>query len=113
MDADVSQKFDIVQLRQPVCIVEEKGLPSREVKETGELFLLSLSVLGDLFKAQNLAHFRFSAGVAHQSRSTPDQSNRLVAVLLHVREGHDGNQASHMKAGGCRVKPDVTGGPSF
>ena len=35
MDADIPEKIDVVELGQPIGIVQEKGLSSRKIEETG------------------------------------------------------------------------------
>ncbi len=91
------------------ALLSKSALALGKIEILGELFAQTLSIVINLLAGENLAHFRLTAGITNQSRAAADKSNRFVAVLLHVRESHDRNEATDMQTGSRGVKTDIAG----
>ena len=63
MTADIAQKFDVIDLGQPVGVVEQECPAVCKIDIFGKLFAQALRVVINLFAGENLAHFRFPAGI--------------------------------------------------
>ena len=101
--AHLPQQLDVVQLEQPVGVVQHDGLALAEVDEPLHLLFEAGGVVLDVLPRQHLAHIGAAGGAA------ADQGDGLVAG--HLQPLHQGQ--SHEVAGGQAVggavKADVKG----
>ena len=104
------QEFHIVQVKEPVGIVDHDGLVIGKVDKTAHLNLEAVNVVLDDLFCHHGAHIRPPGGVTHHARSSAQKSDRLVAGLLQALHQAQGHKVAHMEAVGGRVKPDVEGG---
>ncbi len=109
MPADVAQELQVVELAEPVGVVDHQRLALAEI-EQGSHLLLELGQVGvDLLDAEELAHLGLAAGIADHAGAAADDGDRPVAVALHVSQGHDRHQVADVKAGRAGIKADVAG----
>ena len=92
------QKFHVVQIQQPVGIVQHQGLSLAEVNKALHLTLKALGIVGDVLLGEHLAHVGAAAGVANHGGAAADEGNGLVSghlQALHQRQSHKmaGSQA--------------------
>ena len=89
--ADLAQKLDIVEVQQPVSVVDHDGLARPEFDEALHLTLEAFGVVVDILLGQHLAHVGAAGGVADHGRAAADERDRLVArhlQTLHKRQRH-------------------------
>ncbi len=83
------QKIDIVELGQPIGIVDHDGpVFTPELKELLHLLHDALGILLDGLGTFDLAHLVLTGRIGHQGRAAADQQDQLVAGFLEVFEGH-------------------------
>ena len=58
MCPNLAQKFDIVELPQPITVVDHQRLALRKVDETRDLLLEAVAVVLDIRVRQHPAHVR-------------------------------------------------------
>ena len=90
--AHLPQQVHVVQLQQPVGVVEHDGLALAEVDEALHLTLEAGGVVVDVLLGEHLAHIRAAGGVADHGGAAADQGDGLVArhlQALHQSQGHE------------------------
>ena len=110
MAADVAQHVDVVELGQPLGIVDHHGIVScrsrrcRNLENTCWMPRLLFSMSSS---DSNLAALIPAGGIAHARGAAAHQGDGLVARLLQPVQQHDLDERTHMK-GGCRaVESDI------
>ena len=108
--ADVPDKVDVVQVQQPVRIVDHLGLTLTELDEPLHLLLEAGAVVVDGLLGHHGAHIGPAGGVADHGRAAADQGNGLVARHLQPLHQAQGHEVANVQ-GVCRgVKANVEGG---
>ena len=105
--AHLAQQLDIVEIQQPVGVVDHDGLTLAEVDKTLHLALEALGVVVNVLLGEHLAHIRAARGVADHGRAAADERDRLVArhlESLHQRQCH---KVAGRQAVGRAVKANV------
>ncbi len=109
--ADVAQEGDVVELAQPVVVVDHHRV-GRAVAE-GQEALEHASDAGDvgvdLRIGQQLAALVLAGRIADLGRAAAHQHDRLVTGLLQPAQHHDLDKAADVKARRGRVEADVAG----
>ena len=108
--AHLAQQFHIVQVQQPVGVVEHHRLALTEFDEPLHLALEAFGIVGDVFLGQHLAHVGAAGRVTDQRGSAADQGDGLVAGHLQPLHQGQGHEVAGGQAVGRAVKADVKGG---
>ena len=108
--AHVAQQFDVVQIQQPVGVVQHQSLAVGEVDELLHLLLEAGGVVGDVLLGQHLAHIGAAGGVADHGGAAADEGDGLVACHLQTLHQGQGHEVAGSQAVGGAVKADVEGG---
>ena len=109
MGADVADKFNVVQVPEPVGIVHHSRLALAELDEAGHLALKALAVLVNLIDRHHAAHIGSAGGVSDHTRAAADQGNRLVARVLQALHQAECHEVPHMQTVRGRVEADIEG----
>src|SRR5262249_19129917 len=110
MPANIAQKINVLQLCQPVGIVHNDGaIVAFESQVALQLCTQGLDILRSRGLRQHLAHFGPTTGIANHGCAPTADNQWSMASELHVRHGHDGEEATNMQAPGRRVIADVKG----
>ena len=107
--AHLPQQFHIVQVQQPVGVVEHHGLALAELDELFHLALEALGVVVDVLLGEHSAHIGAAGGVSDHGGAAADEGDGLVArhlQTLHQRQRHE---MAGGEAVGRAVKADVEG----
>ena len=107
--ADLAQQLDVVQVQQPVGVVQHHSLAVTELDEALHLTLEALGVVVNVLLGQHLAHVGTAGGVANHRCAAADQGNRAVAGLLQALHEGQGHKMPGGQAVGSAVKADVEG----
>ena len=107
MDAHLPQELHIVELHQPIGIVDHQSPPLGKVNETGHLLLEAVNMMGDDLRGQHAAHIRFAGGIADHTGAAAHQGDGAVPRSLHMRHHHHLHKMPHMQAVRCGIKADV------
>ena len=107
MGTNLPQQLHIVQIKQPVGIVDHHRFSFAEVNEAFHLPLKTLGVMVDIFPRQHFTHVGSSGGISDHGSAAADQRDRFVPghlKALHQRQRHE---VSGRQAVGRAVKADV------
>ena len=88
--AHLAQQVHIIQIQQPVGIVEHDGLALAEVNKSLHLALEALGVVVDILLGEHLPHIGTARGVADHGGAAADEGDRLVA--RHLQTLHQGQR---------------------
>ena len=108
--AHLSQQVHIVQLQQPVSVVEHDGLTLSEVDKPLHLAFEALGVVVDVLLGEHLPHIRTAGGVADHGGAASDQGDGLVTShlqTLHQGQSHEMSSRQRVRRA---VKADVERG---
>ena len=83
------------------------GIAIRKINKPRQLVLNTNFIEFNIFFCYEFAHLGFAAWIADKSCSPTHQRNRVMTVFLHMRQGHNRHQTSHMETGCCWVKSDI------
>ena len=107
VSAVVTQEFDVVEVSEPVGIVQDEGLIVREIDEACGLFFETLHVVVDLFHGHDATHIATTGWVADHAGATTCQEDWTVTMLLHVLHNHELNIVAHMQTVCGWVKANI------
>src|SRR5699024_7001202 len=107
MRSDLTQHLNVVQIQQPVCIIDHQCFPFREINKTTHLFLKTVTVMLDLLRRHHRTHIRSSRRIADVTGSASDQCDRPVSSFLETLHQAQRHEMSHMKTVCSWVKPDI------
>ena len=79
----LTEQFYIVQVQQPVCVVEHHSFSLAELDETLHLTFEALCVVVDLLAGQHFSHIGSSGRVTDHGGAAADQGDRFVSCHLH------------------------------
>ena len=105
----VTQQLDVVQVQQPVGVVQHQGLALGEVDELFHLLLEAGGIVGDVLFGQHLAHVGAAGGIADHGGASADQSDGLVASHLQALHQGQRHKMACGQAVGSAVEADVKG----
>ena len=105
--AHLAQQLDVVELHQPVGVVEHHGLALAEVDEALHLALEALSIVVDVGLGEHLAHIVATRGVSDHGRAAADERNGLVARHLESFHQAQRHEVADVQAIRRAVKADV------
>ena len=88
VDPDVPQELHVVQLRQPLGVVQHQGPALGEVQVALQLGLLPLEVLLDLLVGEDGRLVVLPVGSPTSAGAAAHQGDGPVAVALHPGQGH-------------------------
>ena len=77
--ADLAQQLNVVQVQQPVGVVQHQGLALAELDKALHLTLEALGVVVDVLLGQHLAHIGTAGRVTDHRRAAADQGDGRVA----------------------------------
>jgi len=103
----VTQQLHIVQVQQPVGVVQHQSLVIREVDELFHLLFKAGCIVGDVLFGQHLAHIGAAGGIADHGSASADQGDRLVACHLQALHQGQGHKMACGQAVGRAVKADI------
>ena len=129
MSADVSHEFQVVDVAQPVRVIDADGLAGSgflvlaalaqdafagnvlplfvELQELVEQLLEGSAVLVDLLRGHHGTGVGAAGGVAQHGGAAADEDDRSVAVFLHVHHDDDLHKVAYMQAVRRGVEADV------
>ena len=113
MCPNLAQKFDVVELPQPIAVVDHQRLALRKIDETRDLLLEAVAVVLDIRVCQHPAHVRAPRRIADRSRAAAHETHGTMPGTLHVRHRHESEEMSNMKTVCRRVEPCVEGHALF
>ncbi len=82
MHADVTDKFNVIQISQPVRIVYHKRLAFTELDETAHLLLEAFAVMVNLLCGHHGTKVASAGRVTNHTGTAANQGDGTVACLL-------------------------------
>ena len=108
--AHFPQQLHIVEVHQPVGIVDHHGLALAELNEPLHLLFEAIAVVLDGLGGHHGAHVAAAGGVAHHAGAAADEGDGAVAHHLQPLHETQGHEVAHVEGVGGGVKADVEGG---
>ena len=109
MRSDISQQLNIIQLSQPVAVVDNQRLVIAEIDKPRHLLLEAVAVVLNILIRQHPAHIGTAGRVTYSTCAATHQADRTMTCPLHVRHYHQPQKMPHMQAVRRRVKAHVKG----
>ena len=109
MHTIVAQEIDVVEMIQPVGIVDHPRIRGAiaEIEKTPEHLADAGEIGADLLDGEKLPRFVLERRVADFGGAATHQGDRPVAGLLHPAQHHDLHQRSRVQRGSGCIKPDI------
>ena len=107
--ADVPDKVDVVEVQEPVGVVDHHGLAFAELDEPLHLLLEAVAVVLDGIPGHHGAQIRAAGGVADHGRAAADQRDGAVAGHLEAFHQAQGHKVAHMEGIRCGIEADIEG----
>ena len=107
--AHIPQHVHIVQVQQPVAVVDDNCLALGKIDEPAHLFLEAVYVVLDGLLRHHLAHVGLAGRVADHCRTAADEDDGLVARHLEALHQAERHKVSHVQAVCGGVEADVEG----
>ena len=108
--ANFPQQLHVVQVQQPVGVVDHLRLALAKLDEALHLLFEALGVVVDVLLGEHLPHIGTAGGVADHGRAAADQGDGLVARHLQTLHQGQRHEVAGGQAVGGAVKADVEGG---
>ena len=108
--AHLPQQVDIVQLQQPVRIIEHHSLAVAKLNEPFHLLFETVTVVLNRLRGHHGTHIRPAGGVADIAGAAANQCDRAVARHLEPLHQAQRHKVSHMERIGRGVKANVKHG---
>jgi len=105
--AHLPQKLNIIQIQQPVRIVDQHCLALGKIDKAAHLLSEAIDIVRNGLLRHHCAHIRAAGGVAHHCRTAADEGNGTVACHLQPLHQAKRHEMPHMQAVGGWVKADV------
>ena len=110
--ADLTKNVNVVEVEEPICIVNHHCLALAELNEAAHLLLEASDVMVDILFCKHFSHVGSARGVADHACAAAEEGDRSVAGHLEPLHKAESHEMTYMKAVGCRVKADVENGLS-
>ena len=111
MPAVVAQEIDVVELVEPVGVVDEDGIVVALPRLTNlpNTDSMPADIGGDLGVGEKLARLVLAGRIADLGGAAADQHDRPVPGLLQFAQHHDAEQIADMQARRRAVEADIAG----
>ena len=107
MCTDFTKHIYIIQIHQPIRVVDQHCLVLTELDEAAHLFLEALNVMVDRLSCHHLTHVGTSGWISDHGGSATDQSDRLVSCHLKSLHQAECHKVSYVQTVCSRIKSDV------
>ena len=105
--AHIAEQFNVIELQQPVGVVDKLCLALAKVDEFAHLLLEAFDVMLNGFGRHHLPEIGSAGRIADHRGAAADKGNRLVARHLKTLHQAERHEVSHVERIRRRVKPDV------
>ena len=114
MLADISNEIEEAEVFEPIVVVDyARCIGAFKVEKARELGLLTVEVVLENFKIQELAFGCFSTGVAYHACCTANERDRTVTRTLQVDQEHYWYKVANVQRVCSGVKSHIAGGLLF
>jgi len=107
MFADITQKRNQIEGREPVSVVDNKGrggvVLEKMIESAGEVANVVVYGVFVLYGSGLV----FAGGVADEGRAAAEDNDRGMPVFLEQTHQHDGEQMPGMQLGGSGIKANI------
>ena len=112
--ADISNEIEEAEVFEPIVVVDyARCIGAFKVEKARELGLLTVEVVFENFKIQELAFGCFSTGVAYHACCTANERDRTVTRTLQVDQEHYWYKVANVQRVCSGVKSHIAGGLLF
>ena len=108
--SDVPEELDVVEVSEPVGVVDHHGLAFAEFDKAAHLLLEALTVVVDLLDGHHGAKIRAPGGIADHACAAAYERYGLVACFLQSLHKKKGHKVAYMQGISGRIKADIEGG---
>ncbi len=113
MHADIADKLNVIEVAEPVGIVDHEGLVGPELDKAAHLLFEALAVVVDLVDSHHAAQVLAAGRISDHASAAAHQGDRFVARLLqplHQKQGHKMTNVQRIRSG---IKSDIKSGLSI
>ena len=108
MRADFAQEIDIVELEQPIGVIDDdRRVFALEIDKPRHLLFETFDVVLHCLPRHEIAHVRAPRGVSDHARAAADQYDGLMPRLLHVVHGDELHKMPDVQRIRRRVETDI------
>ncbi len=109
MGADITDKFDIVEITEPVGVVDHLGLAFAELDKAAHLLLKAFAVMVDHLHGHHFTQVLSAGRVADHAGAAADQGDGLVACHLQTLHQKQSHEMPNVKRIRCGIESDIEG----
>ena len=109
----IPEHFNIIQIHQPVRIVDHQRFAVGEINEFAHLLFETLAVVLNRLHRHHLPQIASAGRISHHRGTASDQRDRFVSRHLQTLHQTERHKMSYMKAVRRRIKPDIESGFPF
>ena len=82
--AHLAQQIDIVELQEPIGIIEHDRLVLAKLDKALHLALEAFGIVGDILSGEHLSHIGATGGVTNHSGAATNESNGVISRHLQA-----------------------------
>ena len=105
--ADLTNEINIVQVQQPVSVVDHLCLPLAKLNKALHLLLEAITVVLDGLLSHHRPHIRTAGGVSDHSSTTANEGNGLIASHLQPLHQAQCHKVSNMERVSRGIKANI------
>ena len=107
MRTHLAQELNIVEVEQPVSVVDHEGFAVREIDKAAHLLLKTVDIVLDRLLCEHLAKIRSAGRITDHACAAAEKGDRLVAGHLQPLHEAERHKVSYMKAVRCGIETDI------
>ena len=110
MYADFPQEVHVIELQNPVRIVQHHCLVIFKINQTAHLLAEAFCIVVNFFLGQHLTHIGLAGGITNHGGTAADQRNRAMAGLLQASHNNQLQEMADMQGICCGIKANIERG---
>ena len=107
MRTHLAQELNIVEVEQPVSVVDHEGFAVREIDKAAHLLLKTVDIVLDRLLCEHLAKIRSAGRITDHACAAAEKGDRLVAGHLKPLHEAERHKVSYMKAVRSGIETDI------
>ena len=109
MRSYIPQQLNVVQLAEPISVVDNQSLVIAEIKKSSHLLLEAIAIVLNILVGKHLAHIGTTRWITYSTSTAAYQANRTMTCSLHMGHNHQAQKMTYMKAVCCWIKTYIEG----
>ena len=101
------KQLNIIQIHQPVRIINHQSLTFRKINKTAHLFFKTITIVLNLLYCHHSTHICSTGRIPHHSGTAPNQGYRLISCHLQTLHQTQSHKMTYMETVCGRVKSNI------